>query len=101
MTIKIDPEFKALIPPLSAGERQQLEANIIVEGCRDPLVLWDGSLIWNRVKNDQHLAAILRFDLSPDCSENISVRRHHKNDLIEVCEDRGLFKVPKHVVRRS
>lgn len=38
--IKVDPEFRALIPPLRAEERQQLEANIVAEGCRDPLVVW-------------------------------------------------------------
>lgn len=45
MEIKIDPEFQALIPPLAAEERQQLEANIVQDGCRDPLVVWDGILI--------------------------------------------------------
>jgi len=38
--IVIDPEFKALIPPLSAEELAQLEANIVADGCRDPLVVW-------------------------------------------------------------
>jgi N6-adenosine-specific RNA methylase IME4 len=39
--IKIDPEFAALIPPLSAEERQQLEENIVEHGgARDPLVVW-------------------------------------------------------------
>ena len=40
MQIRIDPEFKALIPPLSAYELSQLEANIVSDGCRDPLVVW-------------------------------------------------------------
>jgi len=44
-TITIDPEFKALIPPLAPEEYAQLEANIRAEGCRDPLVLWDGVII--------------------------------------------------------
>ena len=43
--MKIDNEFRALIPPLSADEYAQLEANIIADGCRDPLVVWDGTLI--------------------------------------------------------
>jgi len=43
--IKIDPEFQALIPPLATEERQQLEANILADGCRDPLVVWNGTLI--------------------------------------------------------
>ena len=38
--ITIDPEFQALIPPLSAEERAQLEANLLADGCRDPLVVW-------------------------------------------------------------
>jgi N6-adenosine-specific RNA methylase IME4 len=39
--ITIDAEFAALIPPLSAGERQQLEDNIVKHrGARDPLVVW-------------------------------------------------------------
>lgn len=37
-------EFKDLIPPLSTEEFKQLEENILMEGCRDSLVLWfDGS----------------------------------------------------------
>jgi len=40
MDIKIDPEFAALIPPLSAEELVGLEASIAVEGCRDALVTW-------------------------------------------------------------
>jgi N6-adenosine-specific RNA methylase IME4 len=36
----IDAEFRRLIPPLSAEERQQLEENVLRDGCRDPLVVW-------------------------------------------------------------
>lgn len=43
--ILIDKEFQALIPPLSAEEKQQLEANILADGCRDPLVMWGETLI--------------------------------------------------------
>ena len=41
----IDPEFKALIPPLTPEEFAQLEANLKAEGCRDPLVMWQGIII--------------------------------------------------------
>ena len=46
-SIQIDSEFQALIPPLSAEERAQLEANLLADGCRDPLVVWplDGQSI--------------------------------------------------------
>ena len=39
--ISILPELKELIPPLSQEEFNQLESNILKEGCRDALVIWD------------------------------------------------------------
>ena len=39
----IDPEFKALIPPLSQEEFEQLEANCLRDGIRDNLIVWDNS----------------------------------------------------------
>ena len=39
-SIVIDPELKALIPPLSAEELEQLTLNIRHEGCREALVVW-------------------------------------------------------------
>ena len=41
----IDPEFKALLFLPAPEELAQLEANILAEGCRDPLVTWRGILI--------------------------------------------------------
>jgi len=38
--LTIDPEFQSLIPPLAPEELAQLEANILADGCRDPLVVW-------------------------------------------------------------
>ena len=43
--MKIDNEFKNLIPELAPDELLQLEANIKRDGCRDPLVLWNGVLV--------------------------------------------------------
>ena len=43
--IKIDPEFENLIPALSNEEFEQLEKNIINEGCRDAIVIWQGFII--------------------------------------------------------
>jgi len=40
MTFTVDPEIQSLIPPLTAEERDGLEASITREGCRDPLVVW-------------------------------------------------------------
>ena len=43
--IHIHPEFRALIGPPTKEEREQLEANLVAEGCRDPLVTWNGILL--------------------------------------------------------
>lgn len=43
--IAIDPELSQLIPPLQPDELAQLESNILAEGCRDPLVVWRGTLL--------------------------------------------------------
>ena len=41
MEFVIDEEFKALIPPLTEEEFNQLRMNIIADGCRDPLTVWE------------------------------------------------------------
>lgn len=43
--MKIRKDFKELIPPLSPEEFEQLEKNILEEGIRDPLVVWNGVLV--------------------------------------------------------
>lgn len=45
MNIQINPKFRNLIPPLSADEYRQLTENIVSEGCRDALVVWNGFII--------------------------------------------------------
>ena len=40
MSIFVNKELRDLIPPLSEEEYAQLEANIVAEGVRDPLVVW-------------------------------------------------------------
>lgn len=43
--IVIREDFKKLIPALTGEEYKQLEANILSEGIRDPLVVWNGYLV--------------------------------------------------------
>lgn len=43
--IMIDPEFKALIPALCTEDYEALEASLLKEGCRQPLVTWQDLLI--------------------------------------------------------
>jgi len=46
MKLKIDPDFKNLIPPLSAEEFTQLEKNILSEKrCRDAILVWSGYIV--------------------------------------------------------
>lgn len=64
-TPKIDPEFKALIPPLSDDERADLEANLKTwGGAREPLVEWNGLLLdgHNRFEICQRLG--LHFEVT-------------------------------------
>lgn len=43
--MKIDKEFKALIPALTQDEYEQLGKNLVADGIREPLVLWNDTLI--------------------------------------------------------
>ena len=43
--LQINEEFKNLIPELKPEEFEQLEKNIIKEGCRDSLVIWNDTII--------------------------------------------------------
>lgn len=45
MTIIIDKEFEAMIPPLTAEELPELTESLKADGCRDALVLWGDILI--------------------------------------------------------
>jgi len=43
--MRIDPELKALMPPLTEDEFKRLETSILTEGCRDALVVWGDVLV--------------------------------------------------------
>lgn len=45
ITLNIDPEFQAIAPPLTPDELSALEANLRAEGCREPLDVWDGTIV--------------------------------------------------------
>ncbi len=59
--IVIQEEFRTLIPPLSQEEYQKLEQNIITDGCRDSLILWD---------NDSEYILIDGHNRFKICTEN-------------------------------
>lgn len=41
----IDPEFQALAPPLLKNEYRQLEKNILRDGCREPISIWNNTIL--------------------------------------------------------
>ena len=43
--LRVDEEFKRLIPPLSLDERKQLEEDIVKDGCREPLCVWNNTIL--------------------------------------------------------
>lgn len=45
MALVVDPELKALIPPLTDEEYRTLEESILDEGVRDPITVWDGVIV--------------------------------------------------------
>lgn len=45
MKLKIDSEFKSLIKDLQTKEYLQLESNILMDGCREAIVTWNGIIV--------------------------------------------------------
>ena len=43
--LRIDPDLRDLIPPLSDEERQMLEDSILRDGCDTPLIVWNGTIV--------------------------------------------------------
>ena len=43
--LKIDNEFASLITPLTEDEYSRLEESIIAEGCREPIITWNSTIV--------------------------------------------------------
>ena len=43
--LKIDPDLRDLIPPLSEEEYRLLEDSIVRDGCDTPLIVWNGTIV--------------------------------------------------------
>ena len=43
--LKIDPELRDLIPPLSEEEHRMLEDSIVRDGCDTPLIVWNDTIV--------------------------------------------------------
>ena len=81
--IKIDAEFAALIPPLSAEERQQLEENIAEHGgARDPLVVWASKGTLTLLDGHNRYEICTRLELPFDIEEMRFADRSHAEEWI-------------------
>ena len=74
--IMIDEEFRLLLPILDETTFQLLEESILQNGCRDPLVLWNGILIdgYNRYKIcTHHQLPFKTVDMEFDSREEVLI----------------------------
>jgi DNA modification methylase len=88
MNITINPEFEKLIPPLSEEEFKQLESNILKEGIRDALVIWNNVLIDGhnryRIANENGLEFSVvetSFDSNSEAEEWIILNQFGRRNL--------------------
>jgi hypothetical protein len=82
--IQIDAEFAALIPPLSAEERQQLEENIVEHGgARDPLVVWASKGTLTLLDGHNRYEICTRLQLPFDVHELRFKSREEAEDWID------------------
>ena len=44
-SLKINPAFRDLIPPLTKAQKETLEKNLVQSGCREPLVIWKNQIL--------------------------------------------------------
>jgi hypothetical protein len=45
MKLKVDSEFKDILPALTDAEFMGLERSILKEGCRDAIITWNGTIV--------------------------------------------------------
>lgn len=82
--IIVDAEFAALIPPLSAEERQQLEENIAEHGgARDPLVVWASKGTLTLLDGHNRYEICSRLELPFDVHEMRFESRDEAEDWID------------------
>ena len=44
-TLQIDHEIRGVLVPLTKAEKQLLEMSILEEGCREPIIVWNGTIV--------------------------------------------------------
>jgi hypothetical protein len=76
--LRIDSEFRALIPPPTAEELAELEKLLVRDGCRDCLISWDGILL----DGHNRLAICQRRGIQYDVKEMEFASRDEAKDWI-------------------
>ena len=70
--LKIDPDFRDIICPMTQVERLQLEDNLLADGCREPLIVWNGTIIDGHNRYEichRHKIPFAIRELQFDCKE--------------------------------
>ena len=83
--LKIDQEFKALIPALTTEEFAGLEQSVIAEGCRDALVVWrDVELQKPSYCKNCHLSSKFEWDCVDGQELYVCIECGHVHPSIEL-----------------
>lgn len=79
--IQIDPEFQSIIPPLTAEEKDQLETQLLADGCRDHLIVWRYAALPDKFK---YLSVAVRAGTEVFCRNcgNDSKVNIHKGSIV-------------------
>ncbi len=88
MHLKVNPDFKAYIDPLTPDEHAALERSLLAEGCRDALVLWGDVLV------DGHN----RYGI---CQQHGIAFQTVQNPNFQSEQDVHLWMIDQHLGRRS
>ena len=86
--LKISMEFKNLIRPLQKKEFLQLEANLLSDGCRDPIVTWKGFIVDGHNRYEICTEHQIPFEVL-----EMDFDWHRSTQLLPLCEARyGLLR---------
>ncbi len=76
------PELRSLIPPLKQEEKEQLESNLLANGIKDPLTVWETTPSVVRSGLDFKSASIQLLDgMADDSKVYILIDGHNRHDL--------------------
>jgi len=80
-SLKIDTEFKKLIPPLALKELYQLEENLVRDGCREPICVWNNIILDGH--NRYEICSRLQIPFSLE-----EIKLHsHEEAIAWICEN--------------